>query len=36
MYHDALTTLDEDLTQGVVSPSLMGSNGVMPLTVIST
>ncbi|TLS26883.1 hypothetical protein PpBr36_04868 [Pyricularia pennisetigena] len=36
MYHDALATLDEDPSQGVVSPSLMGSNGVMPLTIIST
>ncbi|KAK6948631.1 hypothetical protein Daesc_010401 [Daldinia eschscholtzii] len=35
IYHDALSTLDEDLGCGMVSPSLMGSSGTMPLTIIS-
>lgn len=35
LYHDALCTLNEDLGSGMVSPSLMGSNGVVPLTIIS-
>ncbi|KAI1345050.1 hypothetical protein F5Y15DRAFT_410728 [Xylariaceae sp. FL0016] len=35
MYHDALCTLNHNLTLGMVSPSLMGSSGVMPLTIIS-
>ncbi|OTB06296.1 hypothetical protein M426DRAFT_115091 [Hypoxylon sp. CI-4A] len=35
MYHDALCTLDDDLACGMVSPSLMGSSGTMPLTIIS-
>ncbi|KAK8079554.1 hypothetical protein PG997_007372, partial [Apiospora hydei] len=35
LYHDALCTLDEDLGCGMVSPSLMGSSGVVPLTIIS-
>ncbi|ORY65156.1 uncharacterized protein BCR38DRAFT_192318 [Pseudomassariella vexata] len=35
LYHDALSTLDEKLALGMVSPSLMGSSGVVPLTVIS-
>ncbi|KAI1394032.1 uncharacterized protein F4822DRAFT_34309 [Hypoxylon trugodes] len=35
MYHDALCTLDDDLEAGMVSPSLMGSSGTMPLTIIS-
>ncbi|KAL2022871.1 hypothetical protein VTK56DRAFT_4402 [Thermocarpiscus australiensis] len=35
IYHDALCTLDEEPSRAVVSPSLMGSYGVVPLTVIS-
>lgn len=35
MYNDALATLDEDPGYGMCSPSLMGSCGVMPLTIIS-
>ncbi|KAI1767247.1 hypothetical protein GGR53DRAFT_136174 [Hypoxylon sp. FL1150] len=35
MYHDALCTLDDDLGCGMVSPSLMGSCGTMPLTILS-
>ncbi|KAK1836892.1 hypothetical protein QBC39DRAFT_403003 [Podospora conica] len=35
IYHDALCTLDEDPGRAMVSPSLMGSCGVVPLTIIS-
>lgn len=35
MYHDALCTLDKSVSGAMVSPSLMGSCGTMPLTVIS-
>ncbi len=35
MYHDALCTLDNSVSGAMVSPSLMGSCGVIPLTVIS-
>ncbi|KAH6632262.1 hypothetical protein F5144DRAFT_612750 [Chaetomium tenue] len=35
IYHDALCTLDQDPHQAVVSPSLMGSHGTVPLTIIS-
>ncbi|KAI1143088.1 IQ calmodulin-binding motif protein [Hypoxylon sp. FL0543] len=35
IYHDALCTLDHNLECGMVSPSLMGSSGTMPLTIIS-
>ncbi|KAI1804973.1 hypothetical protein F4811DRAFT_517531 [Daldinia bambusicola] len=35
IYHDSLSTLDDDLGCGMVSPSLMGSSGTMPLTIIS-
>lgn len=35
MYHDALCTLDNSVSGCMVSPPLMGSSGVMPLTVIS-
>ncbi|KAI8962341.1 hypothetical protein F5Y11DRAFT_323174 [Daldinia sp. FL1419] len=35
IYHDALSTLDDNLESGMVSPSLMGSCGTMPLTIIS-
>lgn len=36
MYRDALLSIDEDLEQAVVSPSLMGASGTLPLTIIST
>ncbi|KAJ3172091.1 hypothetical protein HDU88_006905 [Geranomyces variabilis] len=35
MYHDVLTTLEQDPLINVTSPSLTGSSGVMPLTIIS-
>ncbi|KAJ3016279.1 hypothetical protein HKX48_004126 [Thoreauomyces humboldtii] len=35
MFHDVLLTLDQDPLIGVVSPSLIGSSGVMPVTIIS-
>ncbi|KAI3322071.1 phospholipase D/nuclease [Xylariaceae sp. AK1471] len=35
LYHDALCTLDDDPRRGMVSPSLMGSSGTVPLTIIS-
>lgn len=35
IYHDALCSLEEDLARAVVSPSLMGRCGSVPLTVIS-
>ncbi|KAI0116887.1 hypothetical protein F4814DRAFT_265862 [Daldinia grandis] len=35
IYHDALSTLDDNLECGMVSPSLMGSSGTIPLTIIS-
>ena len=35
IYHDALCTLDDDPSVAMVSPSLMGSCGVVPLTIIS-
>ncbi|KAI6715045.1 hypothetical protein JHW43_002411 [Diplocarpon mali] len=35
LYHDALCTLDHSISGCMVSPSLMGSCGVIPLTVIS-
>ncbi|KAJ9363959.1 hypothetical protein DTO280E4_2181 [Paecilomyces variotii] len=34
IYHDALCTLEKNPLAGVVSPSLMGSRGVVPLTII--
>ena len=34
-YHAALCALEHDPLAGVVSPSLMGSNGVIPVTVIA-
>ncbi|KAK5654513.1 hypothetical protein OQA88_7142 [Cercophora sp. LCS_1] len=36
IYHDALCALEDDPINGVVSPSLMGSCGTMPVTIIST
>ena len=35
LYHDALCTLDNSVSGAMVSPSLMGSCGTIPLTVIS-
>ncbi|KAI0817735.1 hypothetical protein GGR55DRAFT_621766 [Xylaria sp. FL0064] len=35
LYHDALCTLEDNPARGVVSPCLMGSNGMVPLTIIS-
>ncbi|KAI8949054.1 phospholipase D/nuclease [Xylaria longipes] len=35
IYHDALCTLENDPKRGAVSPSLMGGNGTVPLTIIS-
>ncbi|CZS88896.1 related to IQ calmodulin-binding motif protein [Rhynchosporium graminicola] len=35
LYHDALCTLDKSISGCMVSPSLMGSCGMIPLTVIS-
>ncbi|EEP81672.1 conserved hypothetical protein [Uncinocarpus reesii 1704] len=34
IYHDALCTLGRDPMAGLISPSLMGSCGVVPLTII--
>jgi hypothetical protein len=34
-FHDALCSLEHDPLAGMVSPSLMGSNGVLPVTVIA-
>ena len=34
-FHDALCSLAHDPLAGMVSPSLMGSNGVLPVTVIA-
>lgn len=36
IYHDVLNTLEDDPLIDVCSPSLIGSNGVCPLLVIST
>ncbi|KAJ0424387.1 hypothetical protein BJY00DRAFT_276564 [Aspergillus carlsbadensis] len=35
IYHDALCTLDRNPLGGVVSPPLMGSSGVVPLTIVA-
>ncbi|KAK4240541.1 hypothetical protein C8A03DRAFT_41959 [Achaetomium macrosporum] len=35
IYHDALCTIDQDPRRAMVSPSLMGSCGTIPLTIIS-
>lgn len=35
IYHDVLYTLEGDPLVGVTSPPLMGSSGVMPLTIIA-
>jgi hypothetical protein len=34
MWHDSLVTLEHDPMGGVVSPSLMGSTGTIPLTIV--
>lgn len=36
IYHDALGPLERDVETAMVSPSLMGSSGVVPLTIFST
>lgn len=36
IYHDALKTLEHDPLMGVVSPPLMGSSGVVPLTIVGS
>ncbi|KAI1923336.1 hypothetical protein LOZ52_001078 [Ophidiomyces ophidiicola] len=36
IYHDALCPLMQDPMSGLVSPPLMGSSGVVPLTIIGT
>lgn len=36
MYHDAINSLEENASHAVVSLPLMGSCGVLPLTIIST
>jgi hypothetical protein len=36
IYHDVLCTLDRNPMLGMCSPSLLGSSGVCPLTIIST
>ena len=35
VYHDVLLTLEKNPLIGVTSPSLMGSNGVCPLTILA-
>ncbi|KAJ5225933.1 hypothetical protein N7468_007158 [Penicillium chermesinum] len=35
VYHDALGSLENDPLTGVVSPPLMGSTGIVPLTIIA-
>ncbi|WDK15229.1 hypothetical protein CGRA01v4_06510 [Colletotrichum graminicola] len=35
LYHDALGTLNNDPACGMASPSLLGSSGVVPLTILS-
>lgn len=35
IYHDALGPVEQDPAAAMVSPSLMGSCGVVPLTIIS-
>lgn len=36
IFHDALGPVARDVKTGMVSPSLMGSSGVVPLTILST
>ncbi|KAK3324080.1 hypothetical protein B0T19DRAFT_221305 [Cercophora scortea] len=36
IYHDAVCAIEENPIRGMVSPSLMGSYGVIPLTILST
>ncbi|KAJ5759617.1 hypothetical protein N7520_006773 [Penicillium odoratum] len=35
IYHDVLGSLDKEPSTGVVSPPLMGSRGVLPLTIVA-
>jgi hypothetical protein len=35
VYHDALTAVEKKPETGVVSPSLLGSTGIVPLTIVS-
>lgn len=35
MYHDALSAVEKKPETGVVSPPLLGSTGVVPLTIVS-
>ncbi|KAJ5316621.1 hypothetical protein PENANT_c019G08007 [Penicillium antarcticum] len=35
IYHDALCSLEKNPTAGVVSPQLMGSTGLIPLTIVA-
>ncbi|KAF3391440.1 hypothetical protein F1880_007432 [Penicillium rolfsii] len=35
VYHGAISTLEKDPSSGVVSPPLMGSTGVVPLTIVA-
>ena len=35
MYNDAVRSLDGGVAGAMVSPPLMGSSGVLPLTIIS-
>lgn len=34
-FHDALCSLEHDHLAGMISPSLMGSNGIIPLTILA-
>lgn len=36
IFHDALGPVEKDIETAMVSPSLMGSSGVVPLTILST
>lgn len=36
IFHDALGPVEKDIETAMVSPSLMGSSGVLPLTILST
>jgi hypothetical protein len=36
IFHEVLGTLDDDIMAGVVSPPLLGSSGIIPLTIMST
>ena len=36
IFHDSLGPLERDVKTGMVSPCLIGGNGVVPLTILST